>query len=545
MTQTAKKRIGIFLTFMVVIFGFAGWWTNKTPTVSVVMPVYNREDLVGRAIESILNQTFQDFEFVIVDDGSSDKTPEIVKAYADYDKRIRFLSYGMNRGVGYARQYGLENARGEFVAVMDSDDWSMPDRLEKSVAFMRDHPEIVAMTAGMRNIKDAPLPGTEAWDKYKRQQRQEKRKLKKTGQKSPKYTVGNMPGFYEVELAFYNSFPNLPSMYRRDFVKKHNIRYQPHMISAEDYDFWRQIAMSGGKMASIHDVVAYVRSHGSNSSKYYSDMHKNSLEIHRQMFARFFTPTKEELKFSYNELEKCRFLTKMIAGNKKKQYLPQHWLQARFDARCPENYEQVLFLEHKKWSSFLVPTKDGRYLRYGTTIKADIELANDQITVLWDGWPAETFKKEGDIWKFVPKGEYIKVKHPDWTDDFIIEEGNKRLCRADKDDCADILVRSDQRLSIKWDDAQWPMESFIYNPSEKIWEFEAGERLKINHPHWQDEFVMRSDNQRVCRLQSGDCARVIFKTDKRLKINWEKPWGTEVFEKNKENVWSAISDNEK
>lgn len=541
--QVMKKRIGIFLTVMVFLIGIIGLWMNKAPTVSVVMPVYNREDLVGRAIESILNQTFTDFEFIIVDDGSSDKTADIVKAFAEQDKRIRFLSYGMNRGVGYARQYGLEVARGEFVAIMDSDDWSMPDRLEKSVAFMRDYPEIVAMTAGIRNIKEAPLPGTEAEDKYKRERRQQIRKFKKTGKKMPLYSVGKMPGFYEVELAFYNSFPNLPSMFRRDFVKKHHIRYQSHMISAEDYDFWRQIAMSGGKMASIHDVVAYVRSHGSNSSKYYSEMHKNSLEIHRQMFSRFFTPTQEELKFSYNELEKCRFLTKMIQGNQKKEYLPQAWLQERFDSRCPENYEQALFLEHKNWSSFLVLTEDGRYLRYGTNIKADIKLNDEQMVVLWDGWPSETFKKQGEVWKFVPKGEYIQVTHPDWKDDFVIEEGDKRLCRVAKDDCADILVRTNQRLSIKWDDTQWPMESFVYNSVEKRWELEKGERLKVIHPHWHDEFLLRPDNQRICRMKADECARVIFKTDKQIKIHWEKPWGTEVFEKNNENVWLAVTEN--
>lgn len=538
MTIRTKKIIGIICTIAVIALGFIGEH-GAQPTVSVVMPVYNRSDLVGRAIESILNQTFTDFEFIIVDDGSTDNTPDIVRSYAKKDKRIRFLSYGRNRGVGYARQYGLDAARGEFVAVMDSDDWATPDRLEKSVAFMRDYPDLAAMTAGIRNIKEAPLPGTDAEHDLKQKGRQPS-----PAKDGKIYQVGTMPGFYEIELAFYNSFPNVSSMYRRDFIMKHNIRYQAHIISAEDYDFWRQVAMAGGRMGSIRDTVVYIRSHRTNSAEYYSAMHKNSLEIHRQMFSRFFTPTDNELKFSYNELEKCRFLNKMIAANEKKAVVPHTWLTARFEARCPKRYEDAVFLEHLNWSGFLVPTADGRFQRYGTKIKADIELNGDKITVLWDKWQAETFEKSREGWKFIPKGERLKVSHPDWSDELIVDEkDDKRVCRRGKmSDCARIRVRTDNRLIIKWDNVQWPIESFTFDLEDKKWIFEKGRHLNVLHSDWKDEFVLSPDKQRVCRLGSADCARVTRLTDSNLTIEWENPaWGQEEFKKEATGVWRVYA----
>lgn len=112
------------------------------PLVSVVMPVYNRELLVAEAIESILAQTFTDFELIIVDDGSQDCSAEIIRSYAARDARIRCVMLEQNTGEASARNRGLEVARGEFVTSMDSDDISLPERLEKQVEFLRANPDI-------------------------------------------------------------------------------------------------------------------------------------------------------------------------------------------------------------------------------------------------------------------------------------------------------------------------------------------------------------------------------------------------------------------
>lgn len=113
---------------------------SASPPVSVLMTVYNREGMVAEAIRSILAQDFGDFEFVIVDDGSTDRTAEVIRSFAD--PRIRLASLATNCGIAMGRNLGLGLVRGEFVAVMDSDDLAMPARLRTQYEFFRSHPEI-------------------------------------------------------------------------------------------------------------------------------------------------------------------------------------------------------------------------------------------------------------------------------------------------------------------------------------------------------------------------------------------------------------------
>ena len=120
------------------------------PQVSVIMTVYNGEKFLAEAIESILAQTFTDFELLIVDDGSTDESAARIKAIAQRDKRIHFVQLGENVGMADARNCGIAAATGEYIAIMDCDDVSLPERLEKQVAFLRANPEIGALGAGAR-----------------------------------------------------------------------------------------------------------------------------------------------------------------------------------------------------------------------------------------------------------------------------------------------------------------------------------------------------------------------------------------------------------
>ena len=112
------------------------------PLVSVVMPVYNGEKYLAEAIESILAQTLSDFEFLIVDDGSQDESAEIIQSYALRDPRIRFFQLDHNCGVAAAHNIGWASAKGEFIATMDCDDISLPERLTRQVDFLQSHPAI-------------------------------------------------------------------------------------------------------------------------------------------------------------------------------------------------------------------------------------------------------------------------------------------------------------------------------------------------------------------------------------------------------------------
>lgn len=101
------------------------------PTVSVIIPTYNRANLVSRAIKSVLNQTYQDFEIIVVDDCSEDNTEEIVKSFND--SRIRYIKHKKNKGGSAARNTGIKRARGKYIAFLDDDDEWLPSKLEKQI----------------------------------------------------------------------------------------------------------------------------------------------------------------------------------------------------------------------------------------------------------------------------------------------------------------------------------------------------------------------------------------------------------------------------
>ena len=113
---------------------------KENPSVSVIIPTYNRGNLVGRSIQSILNQTYKDFELIIVDDGSIDNTEDIIKEFQKKDERIKYIRYEKNKGGAAARNTGIKNAKGKYIAFLDSDDEWLPEKLEKQIKTMKDLP---------------------------------------------------------------------------------------------------------------------------------------------------------------------------------------------------------------------------------------------------------------------------------------------------------------------------------------------------------------------------------------------------------------------
>lgn len=125
--------------------------TTADPKVTVFMAVYNREALVGEAVASILRQSFRDFELLVIDDGSCDGSAEVVDRLAD--PRIRLVRQPENLGIPRTRNHGLALARGEYLAILDSDDVAFPERLRKQVAFLDRHPEIAAVGGWATRIR--------------------------------------------------------------------------------------------------------------------------------------------------------------------------------------------------------------------------------------------------------------------------------------------------------------------------------------------------------------------------------------------------------
>jgi glycosyltransferase involved in cell wall biosynthesis len=123
---------------------------KEKPQVTVLMSVYNGEKYLREAIDSILGQTFKDFEYLIIDDGSTDSSSDIIRSYTD--SRIRLIRNEKNIGLTGSLNKGLKLAKGEYIARMDADDISLPERLEREVAIAGAHPEITVVTTGFANF---------------------------------------------------------------------------------------------------------------------------------------------------------------------------------------------------------------------------------------------------------------------------------------------------------------------------------------------------------------------------------------------------------
>jgi glycosyltransferase involved in cell wall biosynthesis len=128
----------------------------EQPAVSVVIKAYNHAPYVAQSIESVLTQSFQDFEIVITDDGSTDATPEIIRSFGD--PRIRFERFEQNRGIAAAMNATVARARGELIAILNSDDFALPGRLETQVAFLREHSEVAAVFSVPRQVDENGEP---------------------------------------------------------------------------------------------------------------------------------------------------------------------------------------------------------------------------------------------------------------------------------------------------------------------------------------------------------------------------------------------------
>lgn len=123
------------------------------PRVSVIMAVWNSERYLADSIESILNQTFEDFEYIIIDDGSFDASRDIIARYAVNDQRIKPLYYE-HQGLTRSLNRGIREARGAYIARMDADDISLPERLEKEHAYLMQHPDIAVVSCFAYVIDD-------------------------------------------------------------------------------------------------------------------------------------------------------------------------------------------------------------------------------------------------------------------------------------------------------------------------------------------------------------------------------------------------------
>ncbi|MBC6444097.1 MAG: glycosyltransferase family 2 protein, partial [Alphaproteobacteria bacterium GM202ARS2] len=141
-----------------------------SPKVSVIVPTYNRAPLLQQAIDSIRAQTLADWELIIVDDGSNDTTPDVVRAVTQQDSRIRFYRHTTNRGAATARNTAMKHAKGTYVAFQDDDDVSHPERLQKQADYLDKHPHVVLLYAQPVDFRGDKPPPMSVYDENHKKQ---------------------------------------------------------------------------------------------------------------------------------------------------------------------------------------------------------------------------------------------------------------------------------------------------------------------------------------------------------------------------------------
>jgi len=216
---------------------------TQNPEVTVLMPVYNGERYLREAIESILRQTFTDFEFLIIDDGSTDGSAATVKGYND--GRIRLVENEQNIGLTRSLNRGLHLARGEYIARMDADDISLPERLAEQARHLDQHPEVAVATSGWELIDEC-------------------------GQSLARHSHPLSSEEIYYFLTFFNCVHHSSVLFRKDFVMRLG-GYDEAVKYSQDYDLWLKVSRLA-KIAMSKKVLTRFRlSESSVSSRFKAD----------------------------------------------------------------------------------------------------------------------------------------------------------------------------------------------------------------------------------------------------------------------------------
>lgn len=203
----------------------------SSPRVTVLMPVYNAAGFLPAAIGSILKQSYSDFEFLIVDDGCTDDSLAVIAAFDD--PRIRLVRNGSNQGLVASLNRGLELARGEYIARMDADDISLPDRLLRQVAFMDQNPEVAFCGSWLEAFDGSSKT---VW--------------------SPPVTDQQIKSWLFFESVLYH--PTV--IMRRRALAEEELHYDPEFPHAEDYELWGRMSTKV-RFANIGEVLLQYRLH--------------------------------------------------------------------------------------------------------------------------------------------------------------------------------------------------------------------------------------------------------------------------------------------
>lgn len=275
------------------------------PKVSVVMCVWNGDKHLAEAITSILDQTYKEFEFIIVNDGSTDNTAQILNMFASQDSRIQILENSQNMGQSYSKNRGIAAARGNYIAMMDADDWCDANRFAAQVRFLDLNPEISVLGTDYLIFRED-----------------------KSG--SHLMHTAELPGLIRWDFIFHCAICQASVMMRRCLFSEQGFRYVETQRTAADFELWTRILQTN-KISNLNQTLYHYRWHNENISVLkVDDQKKNTNEIIRRQVKQYIG---EEIS------------EKLIEGFK----WPKSIKNAS-DAKCIVNLYIKLLNATKKWN---------------------------------------------------------------------------------------------------------------------------------------------------------------------------------------------------
>lgn len=273
------------------------------------MPVYNAENYVKEAVDSILTQSFEDFELLLLNDGSTDASPNILEQIND--SRVRIINNVKNLGLIETLNRGLKEAKGQYIARMDADDISLPKRFEKQVDFLDKHEDYVLVGTNVQLFGESDKQ-SELWEEDE---------------------------MIRLAIYFENPMAHPSTMFRSKVISEHQIAYSSKHLHAEDWEFWHQI-MKYGKVKNLSEPLLKYRLEGQNITVQNHDGLKERVgKVYRDLLSDIYSNFAEKQIENHWNLAKAKYVwNSLMEFNKELDELKSKLIAAGHTKQCIEKY---------------------------------------------------------------------------------------------------------------------------------------------------------------------------------------------------------------
>jgi len=315
------------------------------PKITVLMPVYNAEKYLEESIESILNQTYKNFELIITYDDSSDDSLEIIQKYKQNDKRIK-LSIGSKRGLITSLNDGIKMSLGEYIARMDADDISLPTRLEEQIKFMEENNNIGICGTWIEIFGE--------------------------GVKSSNWKLTTSNTRLKAELLFSSCFAHPSVMIKKSYLIDNKFYYDINFLHAEDFELWTRLS-DVTNFANIKKILLKYRIVNTSATRIADKNTEQRYQIIGKIFDKYLKKlniinTKKENKLHFNLSINTRIKDNNLSFEELKEYFDKLLM-----ANCDKNFFNNFALNKvlgKKWLWNFIYKKEmkaifSKYFFYG------------------------------------------------------------------------------------------------------------------------------------------------------------------------------------